>query len=75
MIDTESKKHASIFEAMVDGVYVIDSDYNVEYMNDVMIKDFGRGVGGKCYQTIHGRDEVCSWCRAKDILAGKSVRW
>ena len=75
MIDTESKKQASIFEAMVDGVYVIDGDFNVRYMNDVMIKNFGRGVGRKCYQTIHGRDEVCSWCRAKEILAGKSVRW
>jgi two-component system NtrC family sensor kinase len=75
MIDTESKKHVSIFEAMVDGVYAVDGDFNVEYMNDVMIKDFGRGVGRKCYQTIQGRDEVCSSCRAKEVIAGKSIRW
>ncbi len=75
MIDTESKKHVSIFEAMVDGVYAVDGDFNVEYMNDAMIKDFGRGLGRKCYQVINGRDEACSWCRAKEVIAGKSVRW
>jgi len=48
MIKKESKKFASIFEAMVDGVYVVDDDFNVEHMNDVMIQNFGRGIGKKC---------------------------
>ena len=75
MVERESKKLTSIFEAMVDGVYVVDDDFNVEHMNDVMIKNFGRGIGRKCFQVIHGRDEVCTWCRAKEVLAGKSIRW
>ena len=45
MFNNESKKVTSIFDAMVDGVYVIDEDYNLEYMNDIMCKDFGQGVG------------------------------
>jgi two-component system NtrC family sensor kinase len=32
-------------------------------------------VGTKCYQIIHTRDEVCSWCRAKEVFTGKSIRW
>ncbi|MFB0521195.1 MAG: PAS domain S-box protein [Desulfatiglandales bacterium] len=75
MVETESRRFASIFEAMVDGVYVIDDDFNVEYMNEVMIKYFGRGTRGKCYQIIHGRDDVCTWCRAKEVFAGKTIRW
>jgi len=75
MVETESRRFASIFEAMVDGVYVIDDDFNVEYMNEVMIKYFGRGTRGKCYQIIHRRDEVCTWCRAKEVFAGKTIRW
>jgi two-component system NtrC family sensor kinase len=75
MLDMERKNLTTIFEAMVDGVYIVDDDFNVEHMNDVMIKNFGRGIGKKCFQVIHGRDEVCTWCRAKEVLAGESIRW
>jgi PAS domain S-box-containing protein len=74
MVDTESKEFTSILEAMVDGVYLVNDDFNVEYMNEVMIKSFGPGSGRKCYQIIHGRDKVCTWCRAKEVFAGKTVR-
>jgi len=75
MINIGSKRLTSIFEAMVDGVYVIDGDFNVEYINDVMIKAFGQGDGRKCYQIINGRDKICPWCRAKEVFAGKTIRW
>jgi PAS domain S-box-containing protein len=75
MHDMERKNLTTIFEAMVDGVYIIDDDFNIEHMNDVMIKNFGRGIGRKCFQVIHGRDEACPWCRAKEVLAGESIRW
>jgi len=75
MRDMERKNLTTIFEAMVDGVYIVDNDFNVEHMNDVMIKNFGRGIGRKCFQVIHGRDKICSWCRAKEVLAGESIRW
>jgi len=75
MHDMERKYLTTIFEAMVDGVYIVDNDFNVEHMNDVMIKNFGRGIGRKCFQVIHGRDKICSWCRAKEVLAGESIRW
>jgi PAS domain S-box-containing protein len=75
MINGESKKITSIFEAMVDGVYVIDGDFNVEYINDAMTGIFGQGIGRKCYQIINVRDKVCPWCRAKEVFAGKTLRW
>ncbi len=75
MLDMERKNLTTIFEAMVDGVYIIDDDFNVEHMNDEMIKNFGRGIGKKCFQVIHGKDEVCTWCRANEVLAGVSIRW
>ena len=75
MLDMERKNLTTIFEAMVDAVYIVDKDFNVEHMNDVMIKNFGRGIGKKCFQVIHGKDEVCTWCKAKEVLAGESIRW
>jgi len=75
MISAESKRVTSILEALVDAVYVIDGDFNVEYMNDVMARIFGQGNGRKCYQIINRRDRVCPWCRATEVFAGKTVRW
>ncbi|MBW1767223.1 MAG: PAS domain S-box protein [Deltaproteobacteria bacterium] len=74
MMDDDRKKISSIFEALEDGVYIVDDDYNVEYMNDVMIKDFGQGVGKKCYQIYHARENACPWCRTKEVFKGKSVQ-
>jgi two-component system NtrC family sensor kinase len=75
MMDDERKRLMSIFDSMVDGVYVTDSDLNVEYMNGVMINDFGEGLGRKCYQVIQRKDEVCPWCTTKEVFEGKSIRW
>jgi two-component system NtrC family sensor kinase len=75
MIDIEKTNLTTIFEAIVDGVYIADDDFNMEYMNNVMIDSFGHGIGKKCYQIIYGRDEVCPWCRAKEVFAGKTIRW
>ncbi|TET54718.1 MAG: PAS domain S-box protein [Desulfobacteraceae bacterium] len=75
MINPESERLTSIFDAMLDGVYLIDGDFKVEYMNDVMIEDFGKGIGRRCHQIIYGREKVCPWCRAKEVFGGKTVRW
>jgi len=75
MLDIERKNLTTIFEAILDGVYIVDDDFNMEYMNNVMIKNFGRGIGKKCYKIIYGRDAVCPWCKAKGVFAGKTIRW
>jgi two-component system NtrC family sensor kinase len=74
MMDDERKRLTSIFDSMVDGVYIIDSDLDVEYMNEVMIKDFGESLGRKCYQVIQRKDEVCPWCKVREVFEGKNVR-
>ena len=75
MIKIDSERVSSILEAMVDGVYVVDEDLKVEYMNDEMVRIIGPGVGRRCSEVIHGNPEVCDWCRAKEVFEGKTVRW
>jgi len=75
MTDKESQRLNSILEAMEDGIYVIKDDYTIEFMNHVMVKDFGEGTGRKCYQVIGHRDEVCPWCRADEVFAGETTHW
>jgi PAS domain S-box-containing protein len=75
MIDKEIHKLAPILDALIDGIYLVDEDLNIEYMNQVMIREFGEGVGKKCYQVLHRKDEPCPWCRAEEVLAGGTVSW
>jgi PAS domain S-box-containing protein len=75
MIHPETEKITSIFEAMVDGIYIINERFTVDYMNEVMAKDFGQGIGKKCYRNIYERGNACPWCRAKDVFEGNTIRW
>jgi len=75
MIDQETKRLASIFDAMGRGVYIIGDDYTVKFMNKSSISSFGEGIGKKCYQAIANRDEICPWCRAKAVFEGETLRW
>ena len=75
MIDKEIKRFGPIFDALTDGLYIVDESLLVEYMNDTMMKEFGQGRGKKCHEVLHKRAEVCSWCRAKEVFSGETVRW
>ena len=72
---TERNKLRNIFTAMQDGVYIVDKDYNIEYVNDILIKDFGDYSGKKCYQYFHGRDSVCDKCKNDRVQNGETIRW
>jgi PAS domain S-box-containing protein len=75
MIDQEIHRFAPILDALIDGIYVVDEDLNIEYMNQAMIREFGEGTGKKCYQVLHREDELCPWCRAEEVFAGGTVSW
>jgi PAS domain S-box-containing protein len=65
----------NIFESIEDGIYIVNQEYNIQYVNQALIKDFGPYEGVKCYRYFHDRDEVCPWCKNQDVWAGKTVRW
>ena len=65
----------SILESIPDGVYIVDKHFNIEYINPVIEKDFGKIQGRKCYQYFHDRAESCPWCKNEEVFAGRSVNW
>jgi PAS domain S-box-containing protein len=65
----------NIFESIEDGIYIVNQQYDIQYVNPVLEKDFGPYEGVKCYRYFHDRDEVCPWCKGQDVWAGKTVRW
>ena len=67
------KMSTAILEAFEDGIYVMNQDLVVEYMNSAMIAQFGEGVGKKCHELINQSDEKCPWCRSDEIFEGKKI--
>jgi len=64
-----------IFESMADGVYLISEDYEIEFMNKVLIDEFGDQVGRICYEVFHNREEPCPLCKHSKVMKGKTERW
>ena len=65
----------NIFESIEDGIYIVNRQYDILYVNPILVKDFGPYEGVKCYRYLHDRDEVCPWCKNQDVWARKTVRW
>jgi len=65
----------NIFNSIEDGIYIVNQQYDIQYVNPVLVKDFGPYEGRKCYKYFHDLDEVCPWCKNQDVWAGKTVRW
>ncbi|MBF0230508.1 MAG: PAS domain S-box protein [Desulfamplus sp.] len=68
MTDIKSSRLVEAIKAIEDGIYIIDHNYTVEYMNSAMIKIFGDGVGKKCYEVINNGNGICSWCRFQEVF-------
>ncbi|GAG53293.1 unnamed protein product, partial [marine sediment metagenome] len=74
-LQSERNKLVSILDSMADGVYIVDQDYNIQYLNPVLQKEFGKPAGRKCYTYFHDRERVCPWCKNPEVFKGKTVRW
>lgn len=72
---TERNNLINILEAMKDGVYIVDQQHNIEYVNPALREEFGPTGGAKCYLYFSGREESCPDCTIEQILAGRTVRW
>jgi len=75
VLQMERDKLTAIFESMEDGVYIVNKDHDIEYVNPVLKKEFGSPEGKKCHKYFHGSDEPCTFCRNEEVLAGKTVHW
>jgi len=73
MINEDAQRLTSVLEAIELGIYIIREDCTIEFMNKAMIKDFGPGVGRKCYEVINTSTQKCPWCRAEDVLKKKET--
>lgn len=70
---TEKARLNAIIKAMGDGLSITNSDYIVEFMNDVLIQEFGNRIGEKCYKIFMGRDEPCPDCKLREVIERRVI--
>ncbi len=72
-MENEKKMIRAILDSTEDGIYVVDENYIIRYMNPRMISLFGEGTGEKCHKVINNQDTLCPWCRAEHVFAGNTM--
>jgi len=73
-LTTEHNKLNKIFETMQDGVYIVNKEYTIKYINRILKKDFGNPDGKKCYEYLSDLDKPCTFCKMKEVFAGKTIQ-
>ncbi|MDZ7664501.1 MAG: PAS domain S-box protein [Desulfotignum sp.] len=61
-------------DAFEDGIYIVNEEFTVEYMNRFMTDLFGEGMGKKCHKVLLGRDTPCEWCNYREIFENSETR-
>ncbi|MEA1922545.1 MAG: PAS domain S-box protein [Pseudomonadota bacterium] len=72
------KQHDVLFDlwdALPNGIYIVDKNFNIQFVNTVIKSFFGPVDDKKCYQYFHERTERCPWCKNKEVFSGQSVHW
>ncbi len=59
-VKTERDKLLGILNRMEDGVLITGPDYKIRFMNPSMSREFGNGIGFRCYEYLQGMKEPCS---------------
>ena len=74
-LDAERTKLLRILDALPDGVCIVNQDYDLEYINPAMERQWGAIKGRKCYAYFAERGEPCPHCRLPSIVNGRTERW
>ncbi len=70
----EKNRLTSILDSMQDGVYIASKEYEIEYINPLLKKEFGPVNGRKCYEYFHERKTNCPGCN-KEVFKGSTIQW
>jgi PAS domain S-box-containing protein len=67
---------ANILNSMLESIYIVSQQYDIEFVNSALETQFGAVDGRKCYQYLHDRDEACPWCQNEAVFSeGRTASW
>jgi PAS domain S-box-containing protein len=72
---SERQRLTNILDSMVDGVYIVNQQNDIEYVNPLLKEEYGPVNGRKCHDYFEGRKKACTWCKNQEVFKGNIVRW
>lgn len=73
-VQFERNKLKSILDTMDNAVYIVNKQYEIEYANPALEREFGPVGGRRCYAYLYGQTEVCAHCPNERVWRGEAVR-
>jgi len=73
-LELERARLKNILDTIPDGVYIINQEYEIEYINPVIEREFGSIGGQKCFAYFHDRENPCPWCKNEEVFTGKPLK-
>ena len=76
-LDSTHRKLRAVFDAIQENMNVVDLDFNLTDVNDVLIKAFGLPdkesvLGRKCFDALKGRKNICPNCAVAEVYRTKA---
>jgi PAS domain S-box-containing protein len=75
LLRNERENFYNILNSTNDRIYIVNSQFEIEFVNAALEREFGYVEGRTCYEYFNKFDEMCSWCTIKEVLDGETVRW
>lgn len=70
-ISASNRQMEFILEATKSNLDIVDAEYNMIYVDPILVKTYGDYKGKKCYEYFLGRSSPCAECGVAKALATK----
>jgi PAS domain S-box-containing protein len=64
-----------ILDSFPHGIYIVNKEYEIQYLNPLAKEMFGEQSTNKCYKYFHKTDSPCSFCKNENVFKGEKITW
>ncbi len=62
------QQYMDVIDKIDIGIFVVDDDFRVRFMNNTMKKWFGDQTNKTCYSSVVNLDEPCPYCKLHEVI-------
>jgi PAS domain S-box-containing protein len=74
IIHSERDKLQRILSHLQEGVSIVNTDYTIEYQNEVLMADLGDCQGKTCYAVFRGKRRPCRPCLMREAIQSGEIQ-
>ena len=62
------KQYLNVIDKIGIGIFIVDDDYRIRFMNSTMKEWFGDKTDKICYSSVANLEEPCSYCKLREVI-------